>query len=55
VSEAAGWAPLGTTPEDIGPKAAWSPGNLPLIDNIVVAHCRRPFTGSRLVLVAMPG
>lgn len=55
MSEAAGWAPLGTTPEDIGPKAAWSPGNLPLIDNIVVAHCCRPFTGSRRVLVAMPG
>jgi hypothetical protein len=31
----------------------WRPGDLLLIDNVLVAHGRRPFTGSRRVLVAM--
>ncbi|MBF9131536.1 TauD/TfdA family dioxygenase [Plantactinospora sp. S1510] len=31
----------------------WQPGDLMLIDNILVAHGRRPFEGSRRVLVAM--
>jgi alpha-ketoglutarate-dependent taurine dioxygenase len=32
---------------------AWRPGDLLLIDNVLVAHGRRPFEGSRRVLVAM--
>jgi len=31
----------------------WRPGDLLLIDNVLVGHGRRPFTGSRRVLVAM--
>jgi hypothetical protein len=31
----------------------WRPGDLMLIDNILVAHGRRPFEGSRRVLMAM--
>jgi len=31
----------------------WRPGDLMLIDNVLVAHGRRPFEGSRRVLVAM--
>jgi hypothetical protein len=31
----------------------WSPGDILLIDNLLVAHGRRPFTGARRVLVAM--
>jgi alpha-ketoglutarate-dependent taurine dioxygenase len=34
---------------------AWQTGDLLLIDNVAVAHGRRPFTGSRRVLVAMSG
>jgi hypothetical protein len=33
----------------------WRAGDLMLIDNVLVAHGRRPFTGSRRVLVAMSG
>lgn len=32
---------------------AWEPGDLLLVDNMLVAHGRRPFTGTRKVLVAM--
>jgi alpha-ketoglutarate-dependent taurine dioxygenase len=31
----------------------WSPGDLLLIDNVAVAHGRRPFSGDRRILVAM--
>ncbi|MFJ6079768.1 TauD/TfdA family dioxygenase [Streptomyces sp. NPDC092369] len=31
----------------------WAPGDLLLIDNVLVGHGRRPFTGARRVLVAM--
>ncbi|WP_441245348.1 TauD/TfdA family dioxygenase [Kitasatospora sp. McL0602] len=31
----------------------WRPGDVLLIDNVLVGHGRRPFTGSRRVLVAM--
>jgi alpha-ketoglutarate-dependent taurine dioxygenase len=31
----------------------WRPGDLLLIDNVLVGHGRRPFTGTRRVLVAM--
>lgn len=31
----------------------WAPGDLLLIDNMLVGHGRRPFTGPRRVLVAM--
>ncbi|WTC15602.1 TauD/TfdA family dioxygenase [Streptomyces cellulosae] len=31
----------------------WRPGDVLLIDNLLVAHGRRPFTGKRRVLVAM--
>jgi alpha-ketoglutarate-dependent taurine dioxygenase len=31
----------------------WRPGDVLLIDNVLVAHGRRPFEGSRRVLVAM--
>jgi hypothetical protein len=31
----------------------WRPGDLMLIDNVLVAHGRRPFDGARRVLVAM--
>ncbi|MFG2760238.1 TauD/TfdA family dioxygenase [Streptomyces wuyuanensis] len=31
----------------------WEPGDLLLIDNVLVAHGRRPFTGHRRILVAM--
>jgi alpha-ketoglutarate-dependent taurine dioxygenase len=34
---------------------AWQPGDLLLIDNVLVGHGRRPFTGERRVLVAMSG
>jgi len=33
----------------------WRPGDLLLIDNVLVGHGRRPFTGPRRVLVAMSG
>ncbi|GIH15539.1 TauD/TfdA family dioxygenase [Rugosimonospora africana] len=33
----------------------WHAGDLLLIDNVLVAHGRRPFTGARKVLVAMSG
>jgi hypothetical protein len=33
----------------------WVEGDLMLIDNVLVAHGRRPFTGPRRVLVAMAG
>jgi len=33
----------------------WSEGDLLVIDNVLVGHGRRPFTGSRKVLVAMSG
>jgi hypothetical protein len=33
----------------------WSSGDVMLVDNIAVAHGRRPFTGDREVLVAMAG
>ncbi|MFJ9445008.1 TauD/TfdA family dioxygenase [Kitasatospora sp. NPDC101235] len=33
----------------------WREGDLLLIDNVLLAHGRRPFTGSRRVLVAMSG
>src|SRR5581483_2813839 len=32
---------------------AWKAGDILLIDNMLVAHGRRPFTGPREVLVAM--
>ncbi len=32
---------------------SWHPGDLLLIDNVLVAHGRRPFTGRRRVLVGM--
>ena len=31
----------------------WREGDLLLIDNVLVGHGRRPFTGSRRILVAM--
>ncbi|CAM5231048.1 hypothetical protein SANTM175S_04757 [Streptomyces antimycoticus] len=31
----------------------WHTGDLLLIDNMLVAHGRRPYTGTRRVLVAM--
>jgi len=31
----------------------WQEGDLLVIDNVLVAHGRRPFAGSRRVLVAM--
>jgi alpha-ketoglutarate-dependent taurine dioxygenase len=34
-------------------ESAWQPGDVLLIDNIAVAHGRRPFTGDRRILVAM--
>jgi hypothetical protein len=34
---------------------SWSQGDLMLIDNVLVGHGRRPFTGPRRVLVAMSG
>jgi alpha-ketoglutarate-dependent taurine dioxygenase len=33
----------------------WHAGDLLLVDNVLAAHGRRPFTGSRRVLVAMSG
>ncbi|MCX5410106.1 TauD/TfdA family dioxygenase (plasmid) [Streptomyces sp. NBC_00335] len=33
----------------------WREGDLMLIDNVLLAHGRRPFTGTRRVLVAMSG
>lgn len=33
----------------------WHPGDLLLIDNVLVGHGRRPYTGDRRVLVAMSG
>ncbi|MCK9921188.1 TauD/TfdA family dioxygenase [Frankia sp. AgPm24] len=33
----------------------WNAGDLLLIDNVLVAHGRRPFTGDRRVLVSMSG
>ncbi|MFI0371288.1 TauD/TfdA family dioxygenase [Actinomadura sp. 1N219] len=33
----------------------WRPGDVLLIDNVLTAHGRRPFEGSRRVLVAMSG
>ena len=33
----------------------WYAGDLLLIDNVAVAHGRRPYTGPRRVLVAMSG
>jgi alpha-ketoglutarate-dependent taurine dioxygenase len=33
----------------------WNTGDLLVIDNVLVGHGRRPFTGSRRVLVAMTG
>jgi alpha-ketoglutarate-dependent taurine dioxygenase len=38
---------------DLAVDVPWRPGDLLLIDNILVAHGRRPFEGSRRVLVAM--
>ena len=33
----------------------WRAGDLMVIDNMLLAHGRRPFTGPRRVLVAMSG
>ncbi len=33
----------------------WCEGELLVIDNVLVGHGRRPFTGARRVLVAMSG
>lgn len=33
----------------------WHAGDVAVIDNVLVAHGRRPFTGPRRVLVAMSG
>jgi hypothetical protein len=33
----------------------WQIGDVLLIDNVAVAHGRRPFTGDRRILVAMSG
>jgi alpha-ketoglutarate-dependent taurine dioxygenase len=45
--------------QEVGWRAAvdveWRAGDLLLIDNMLVAHGRRPFTGPRRVLVAMSG
>ncbi|MFG1779691.1 TauD/TfdA family dioxygenase [Micromonospora sp. NPDC049048] len=36
-------------------RAPWTAGDVVLVDNVAVAHGRRPYTGARRVLVAMAG
>jgi alpha-ketoglutarate-dependent taurine dioxygenase len=44
---------IGETYEELCVEFAWDEGDMVLLDNMLVAHARRPFTGPRKVLVAM--
>lgn len=33
----------------------WQPGDIMVIDNMLMAHGREPFTGKRRIIVAMTG
>jgi alpha-ketoglutarate-dependent taurine dioxygenase len=39
--------------EDLCVEFPWQPGDLIVLDNMLVAHARRPFGGERKLLVAM--
>jgi alpha-ketoglutarate-dependent taurine dioxygenase len=44
---------IGETYEDLCVEFAWQAGDLIAVDNMLVAHARRPFGGERKILVAM--
>ena len=44
---------LGEVYEELCVEFPWEPGDLIVLDNMLVAHARRPFSGSRKILVAM--
>ena len=44
---------IGEIYEELCVEFTWQAGDLVVLDNMLVAHARRPFTGSRKILVAM--
>src|SRR3954454_4143136 len=44
---------LGEIYEELSVEFPWDAGDMVVLDNMLVAHARRPFTGARKVLVAM--
>jgi alpha-ketoglutarate-dependent taurine dioxygenase len=41
--------------EELAVDVSWQAGDLVVVDNMLVAHARRPFSGQRKILVAMGG
>jgi alpha-ketoglutarate-dependent taurine dioxygenase len=44
---------LGELYEELSVEFPWEAGDLIVLDNMLVAHARRPFSGERKILVAM--
>ena len=46
---------IGEVYEELCVETPWQKGDLIALDNMLVAHARRPFTGERKIVVAMGG
>jgi alpha-ketoglutarate-dependent taurine dioxygenase len=46
-------ARIGDLYEELCVESPWEAGDLIALDNMIVAHARRPFSGERKILVAM--